>query len=142
MKPVFRTDLSMAILTLVSLFTGIQIHYAGHFQSHEVWHNWSVVHTIANIALLVIATIHIKQHRGFYKSLCNGKNISRRVKITMLVTTSFVVVALSGICLLAFVKGSGSSAGLAHYIMGIVFSALGMGHLAKRWKVFKKGVVK
>ena len=60
----------------------------------------------------------------------------------MLVTTSFVVVALSGICLLAFVKGAGSSAGLAHYIMGIVFSALGMGHLAKRWKVFKKGVVK
>ena len=140
MKPIFRTDLSMAVLTLVSLFTGVKIHYAGHFQSHEVWHNWSAVHTIANIALLVTATIHIKQHWGFYKSLI--KKINLRSKVTMLVTTSFVVVALSGIYLLVFVKGQGSSAGFAHYILGIAFSALGLGHLAKRWEVFKKGVSK
>ena len=140
MKPIFRTDLSMAVLTLVSLFTGVQIHYAGHFQSHEVWYNWSAVHTLANIALLVTATIHIKQHWGFYKSLI--KKINLRSKVTMLVTTSFVVVALSGIYLLVFVKGQGSSAGFAHYILGILFSALGLGHLAKRWTVFKKGVTK
>ena len=140
MKPIFRTDLSMAVLTLVSLFTGVKIHYAGHFQSHEVWHNWSAVHTLANIALLVTASIHIKQHWGFYKSLI--KKINLRSKVQMVFNTIFVVVALSGIYLLAFVKGQGSSAGFIHYILGIIFSALGLGHLAKRWTVFKKGVTK
>ena len=130
----------MAILTLISLFTGIQIHYAGHFQSHEVWYNWSAVHTIANIALLVTAIMHIKQHWGFYKSLI--KKINLRNKVTMLVTTSFVVVALSGIYLLAFVEGQGSSVGFAHYVLGLVFGVLGLGHLAKRWKVLKKGIVR
>ena len=142
MKPIFRTDLSMAVLTLVSLFTGVKIHYAGHFQSHEIWHNWSVVHFFATVALFVTAAIHIKQHWGFYKSLFKSKDFSRRSKITMFVTASFVAVALSGIYLLAFVEGQGSSAGFAHYILGIVFAVLGLGHLAKRWKVFKKGVSK
>ena len=140
MKPIFRTDISMAILTLASLFTGVKIHYAGHFQSHEVWHNWSAVHFFVNVALLATTIIHIKQHWGFYKSLVNKINL--RGKVTMLVTMSFTVVALSGIYLLAFVEGQGSAAGFAHYILGLAFVVLGLGHLAKRWKVFKKGIVK
>lgn len=140
MKPIFRTDLAMAVLALLSAFTGVQIHYAGHFQSHEVWHNWSVAHFFINVALLIVAIVHVKQHWGFYKTLI--KNINLRSKVTMMVTLSFSIVALSGIYLLIFVEGQGSSAGFVHYILGIVFTVFGLGHLAKRWRVFKKGVLK
>ena len=62
MKPIFRTDICLAILFVASLFTGIQIHFANDFQSHDIWHTWSVMHFFVNIAFLVTAIIHIKQH--------------------------------------------------------------------------------
>ena len=51
MKPIFKTDLALIVLGLLSLITGVAIHFAHHFLSHEVWHNWSVIHIIINILL-------------------------------------------------------------------------------------------
>ena len=77
MKPIFKTDLCLVILFAASLLTGIRIHYANDFQTHDVndfqthdvWHTWSVIHFFVNIALLVTAIIHIKQHWGWFKTL-------------------------------------------------------------------------
>ena len=142
MKPIFRTDLCMVILFIASLFTGIQAHYANDFQTHEIWHNWSVIHSFVNIAFLVTAIIHIKQHWGWYKSLFKARNFTLKSKITMLVTVLFVGTTLTGVLLLAIVDGQGSSMGFAHYVIGLIFSAIGLGHFIKRWKVFKKGIAK
>ena len=139
MKKVFRVDLSMAVLAAMSLFTGIQIHYADHFQSFEIWRIWSIVHVIISIALLVMILIHVKQHKAFFKTLFN--NIGIRKKVIMLLMMSFLIVLISGIILLMFIKGQGSSIGLVHWILGVMFWGLCLGHLAKRWKVFKKGVI-
>lgn len=142
MKPIFRTDLCMVILFVASLFTGIQIHYANDFQTHEIWHSWSVMHIVVNTALLVMASIHIKQHRGWYKSLFKARKFTVKSKITMLVSILFATTTLTGALLLAIVDGQGSSMGFAHYVVGLIFSAIGLGHFIKRWNVFKKGIAK
>ena len=90
MKPIFRTDLCLSILFVASLLTGIKIHYANDFQTHDIWHTWSVIHFFVNIALLVTAVIHIKQHWGWFKTLFKTSSFTLKSKITMLVTILFL----------------------------------------------------
>ena len=142
MKPIFRTDLCLSILFVASLLTGIKIHYANDFQTHDIWHTWSVIHFFVNIALLVTAIVHIKQHWGWYKTLFKASSLALKSKITMLVTILFLAVSITGVLLLAFVEGQGSSMGMAHYVIGLLFGVIGLGHFVKRWRVFKKGVAK
>lgn len=138
MKPIFRTDLSLAIFGLCSLVSGILIHYAGHFESHNVWHNLSVLHCFINVALVITIVIHIKQHWGWFKGLF--KKSSLKKKLAIFVTTAFLSVLLSGIYLLAFTDGQGTHAGLVHYWFGLFFGLLAILHLAKRWHMFHKGI--
>ena len=142
MKTIFRTDFCMVILFVASLFTGIKIHYANDFQSHDIWHTWSVIHFFVNIAFLVIAIIHIKQHWGWYKTLFKISSLALKSKITMLVTILFLATSITGVLLLLFINGQGSSMGMAHYVIGLIFGAIGLVHFIKRWKVFKKGIAK
>ena len=142
MKPIFRTDLWLSILFVASLLTGIKVHYANDFQTHDTWHTWSVIHFFVNIAILATAIIHIKQHLGWFKTLFKTSSFALKSKITMLVTILFLAVSVTGVLLLAFVEGQGSSMGMAHYVIGLLFGAIGLGHFIKRWRVFKKGVAK
>ena len=138
MKPIFRTDLSLAILGLGSLVSGILIHYAGHFESHNVWHNLSVLHFFVNVAFLITTMIHIKQHWGWFRGLL--KKSSLKKKVALFVTIAFLTVSLSGIYLLAFTEGQGTHAGVVHYVLGLIFGLLAILHLTRRWSVFRKGV--
>ena len=142
MKPIFRTDLMMALLFVASIYSGFEIHYAGHFQSHEVWHNWSVVHVVANVLFLVISIIHIKQHWNWYKSLIKRTSSKKPRIVTILLSLLFATTILSSIYLLLFAKGEGTSAGFFHYVVGIIFGVLSIGHFVKRWKVLKKSISK
>ena len=142
MKPIFRTDLCLAILFVASLLTGVKIHYANNFLTHDIWHTWSVIHFFVNIALLVTAVIHIKQHWGWFKTLFKTSSFALKSKITMLVTILFLATTITGVLLLLFIDGQGSLMGMAHYVIGLLFGAIGLGHFIKRWRVFKKGVVK
>ena len=47
---------------VVSAVTGIGLHIAGHGTSHEVWHNWAVIHVVASVLWLVSARSHIGRH--------------------------------------------------------------------------------
>lgn len=142
MKNIFKVDLLMLIFAVSSVFTGIQIHYANDFQTHEIWHNWSLIHVFVNVAFLIVGTLHIKQHWAWYKTLFKKGKFTLKSKITMLVSLSFLILTLSGIALLLFVEGQGSKIGFFHYVCGLIFGAIGLGHFIKRWKVFKKGVCK
>ena len=143
MKPIFRTDILLLILLILSLFTGVQIHYASHFQTCEILHNWSLLHTIANILLFVVAITHIKQHWAWFKTIVSS--LSRKSKVTIALSVIFVMVSVTGIFLLTCVnghKGCGgySRIGLIHYWLGILFGVVAFLHLIGRWKILKKGV--
>lgn len=142
MKKIFLTDLLMVIFSILSAFTGIKIHYANDFQTHEICHTWSVIHVLTNIALLIVAIKHIKQHWGWYKSLFKKNNLANKSKITILTTIIFAVTVITGTLLLLFINGQKSSMGFAHYIIGLLFGAMGLLHFIKRWKLFKKGIIK
>ena len=138
MKPIFKTDLALIVLGLLSLTTGVAIHFAHHFLSHGVWHNWSIVHIIINILLLIFVGFHVKQHWGWFKALV--KKSSFRKKISFFIMMAFIAVVLSGAFLLVFCKGQGSHAGLVHYYLGVLFSVLVIIHVARRFKVLIKGI--
>lgn len=138
MKPVFRTDLSLAILGFCSLASGILIHYAAHFESHDVWHNLSVLHFIVNIAFVIATIVHVKQHWVWFKG--PFKKSSLKKKITGFIAIAFLAASISGIYLLLFVNGQGSHAGLTHYWLGLIFGVLAILHLARRWHIFRKGI--
>ena len=81
MKPIFRTDLALVILGLSSLVTGILIHHSWHFAQHIEWHNWSVVHCVVNIALLIAVGFHIKQHKGWFKNIFKRSSLKAKMPI-------------------------------------------------------------
>lgn len=137
MKPVFRIDLLSAVSGLCTLVTGIMVHRAGHFSSHEVWHNWSVAHVITSIVFTAVIIIHIKQHRNWFAGLLKKSSLRRETAIV--VTVAFLAAALSGIYLLIFVEGQGSHAGIVHYAAGIILGICAAGHIAKRWSALAKG---
>ena len=140
MKAIFKTDILMAISYVATLYTGLEVHYAGHFQAHDVWHNWSLVHVLSCLSFTIVTAIHIRQHWAWYKNLF--KNATRKQKITLILTLLFGAVTLSGIGLIIFVDGQGSSFGLTHYKIGLIFSVFVIGHFIKRWSILKKGISK
>ncbi len=136
MNKVLRIDILMLALFVASLLTGVGIYYADHFQSHDEWHNWSVAHVVANLFFLVVAIVHIKQHWAWYKSLF--KSITRKSKVTIFVTVAFLCASISGIYLLLFADGQGTSEGLAHLWIGGIFGLSGILHFAMRCRILLK----
>lgn len=140
-KPLFVADLLMALLGVASAYTGVEIHYAGHFQEHSAWHGWSVVHVVINVAWLIVCFLHCKHHWAWYKSLFKGMpSCSRKSKITLIVNFLFAATAFTGIGLLLFAEGQGTHLGLHHYVIGIALTALCLGHFIKRFSILRKGL--
>lgn len=138
MKPIFRTDLFLVILTLASLVTGIFIHKADHFGTHQNYFFWSLVHCLVNFFLLIIIASHIKQHWAWFKKLLKKSSLKR--KMAVIVFVGFLLTLASGLLLLFTTNGQGTHEGIVHFWLGLTFTLLASAHLAKRWKVFKKGV--
>lgn len=138
MKSVIRTDIFCLLFFLLSLFSGVAVFCADCFFSHDVWHNWSVVHVVANIGFLVSAIIHIKQHWAWFKRIV--LLFEKRSKVTFVLSLMFVAVVLSGFYLLPFADGQGTVAGLVHFVLGLLFSLFALWHISKRWSVFLKGL--
>lgn len=124
----------------LSLYTGIELHIAGHGVDHEIWHNWAVLHVVVSLLFMTLGIFHVKSHWGWYKGLrtigCKGKR-----KVVLLLSVVFVLVIVSGLSLLFFVDGANSLIGLLHYQIGIVVGVLGILHILKRKQLLCKGVV-
>ena len=114
---IYFTDLILIPLFILSLYTGIKLHIAGHHANHEIWHNWTVFHTIASLLFTIFGIVHIKSHWGWYKGLkttgCKGKK-----KVVLLFSI--------------FVDGANSPTGLLHYKIGIATGVLAILHILKR----------
>ena len=125
MKKIFVIDWILFFVFVLSAFSGIGLHIAGHGNNHELWHNWAVFHVLGSFLFLITVIFHITTHRGWYKgAVRNG--LGKKSKIT-----AVVLVSVTGIILLG-VNGTNSDTGLLHYKIGIATIILCIGHILKR----------
>lgn len=141
MKRIFVIDWILMPLFILTTYTGMELHIAGHSKSHEIWHNWAVFHVIASLLFLVIVIFHIMTHWNWYKGIIS-RGIGKKSKVTIWLSAMFTFVAITGIILLNAEKAN-SPIGLWHYKIGILTSLFSIGHIFKRIPVlFKSPKVK
>ena len=130
MKKIFVIDWILFFAFILSAFSGIELHIAGHGSEHEIWHNWAVFHVLASLLFLIFAIRHIVTHRGWYKGIIRN-GIGRKSKVTVILSAVFVLVSITGIALLG-IDGANSLMGQWHYRIGIATIILSVGHVLKR----------
>lgn len=54
MKRIFIIDWWLALAFAITAYSGFELHIAGHFSTHEVWHNWAVCHTLASLTFIIL----------------------------------------------------------------------------------------
>ncbi len=136
---IYFTDWTLMSFFILSGYTGIELHLAGHGDNHEIWHHWALFHTVASLCFAVSGLIHIQSHWAWYKGLktagCKGKK-----KIVLLLSALFLSTVCTGVFLLVGVDGAHSPAGLLHYQTGMLTGVLGVFHLLKRRRFLQKGL--
>ena len=140
-RTLFLTDFLLLITFVPSSATGFILHWAGHQNYHELWHNWAVAHVISTLLLTILVAIHIYGHWGWYKSLFKG-GIKNKSRVTIVVSILFVVLTISGTFAFTVPEGPNSHIGIVHYIIGIISTIFFVGHIIKRHKIFFKGFLK
>ena len=50
MKRIFMIDWGLLPSFILSVYTGIELHVAGHGNNHEIWHDWAIFHVITTRA--------------------------------------------------------------------------------------------
>ena len=138
MKKILVIDWILIIAFVLSACSGIELHIAGHGNSHEVWHNWAVFHVLTSFLFFVAAIFHITTHWGWYKGIIKN-GLGKKSKITVVLSVVFFLVSVTGIILLG-VDGANSYIGLLHYKIGIVTIVLCIGHLLKRISLLRKSL--
>lgn len=138
MKKIFVIDWSLVFVFVLSAFSGIGLHIAGHGINHELWHNWAVFHVLTSFKFFVISIFHITTHWGWYKGIIKN-GLGKKSKITVVLSVVFFLVSVTGIILLG-VDGANSYIGLLHYKIGIVTIVLCIGHLLKRISLLRKSL--
>lgn len=126
-------DIAAIALTLAAIVTGFILH-------NEVWHShiydntalWAL-HEASGLVLLVAVILHCTQHSFWFRNYAKIK--PERKRVTTILLAIGVIVAATGVVLMC---GSHSeTVSHVHYVGAILFVALAIGHVAKRWKLFK-----
>lgn len=126
-------DLLSILALLAAIITGFKLH-------KEVWHLhvyddsflWGTHETIG-LTLLVLVAAHCIQHSFWFRNYSKIKVEKKRV--TAILLTIGIITAVTGILLMC---GSHSEfISHTHYAGAILFTAITIGHLAKRWKILK-----
>ena len=128
----------MVMAFALTAFSGFELHVAGHFSTHEVWHNWAVFHTLSSLAFIITGILHVQTHWGWYKGLIT-KGLGKKSRITVGLSLIYLITSVTGIVLLA-VEGANTGVGLWHYKIGIILTLVGVGHLVKRFPILRKSV--
>lgn len=136
---IYLTDLVLVPLFILTLYTGIKLHIAGHDVNHEIWHYWAVFHTIVSLLFTLFGILHVKAHWVWYKNL-KTKGIKGKSKIVLIFSFVFILVILTGVLLLLCIEGANSSTGLFHYKTGLITGVLGTLHMLKRSRFLLKGI--
>lgn len=140
MKKIFVIDWAMLFTFVATAATGFCNHIAGHNAEHWIWQNWSIIHSLVGAIFVTTGILHIKTHWGWYKGWIT-KGLGQKSHVTVILTAVYVAALLSGIILLG-VKGANTHIGLFHYKVGIVLTAIGLGHFLKRLPTLRKSLKK
>lgn len=140
-KAIFITDITAFVTLILSFFTGIMLHIAGHQDIHEIWHNWAVLHIAATLALTISIVIHIYGHWNWYRSLFR-QGLGNKSRVTVILSIVMLAAALSGDILLFLHRGPNTGLGICHYIIGIMLTVITLGHFFKRLHILVKGLRK
>ena len=68
-RTVIFTDIALVPTFVLTFYSGIKLHVAGHGTSHEVWHNFALFHIITSLLFLAACIMHIRSHAAWYKGL-------------------------------------------------------------------------
>ena len=126
-------DLLSMLALLAAIITGFKLH-------KEVWHLhvyddsflWGTHETIG-LMLLALVAAHCIQHSFWFRNYSKIKVEKKRV--TAILLTIGIITAVTGIVLMC---GSHSEfISHTHYAGAILFTAITIGHVAKRWKILK-----
>ena len=126
-------DLLSMLALLAAIITGFKLH-------KEVWHLhvyddsflWGTHETIG-LTLLALVAAHCIQHSFWFRNYSKIKVEKKRV--TAILLTIGIITAVTGIVLMC---GSHSEfISHTHYAGAILFTAITIGHVAKRWKILK-----
>lgn len=127
------TDLTAMVMLVCAVLTGFMLHSEVHhlYVYNDTW-LWAF-HIVAGMIVVLALTFHCVQHKFWFKNY--AKIPFNRKGITSLLFALAVVVAISGIILAC---GSHSNfVSIFHYVTAIAFTAFAIGHVAKRWKIFR-----
>lgn len=138
MKKIFVIDWILIFVFILSAFSGIKLHIAGHGNDHEQWHHWAVFHVLTSLLFFIAVLFHITTHEGWYKGLIRN-GIGKKSKGTVVLSVVFLLVTVTGVALLG-VNGANSDIGLWHYRIGIIATALSAGHILKRIPLLRKSL--
>ncbi|MBR5603483.1 MAG: DUF4405 domain-containing protein [Bacteroidales bacterium] len=137
---IFIVDLLLLTLFILTAISGFRMHIVGHGNSHFIWHNWAIVHTISTLFFTIATILHVYFHWNWYKGLF-FKPFGKKSKVTIIVSLLFLTLTISGF--LAFVpQGPNSNIGITHYKIGIVSTLFFIIHIIKRYKILFKGLFK
>lgn len=131
MKSTFKLEWLLQLTFVTTAVSGIGLHIAGHGAGHEVWHNWAAAHILSSLFWLISVAAHIRRRWNWYKAVVS-QGIGRKSRITMVLSAVFLIVAVTGIVLIACVDGADSTIGLWHYRIGFLLIAFSLIHIAKR----------
>ena len=110
-RTVIFTDIALVPTFVLTFYSGIKLHVAGHGTSHEVWHNFALFHIITSLLFLAACIMHIRSHAAWYKGLFQ-KGLGKKSRITF---------------------WTNSGIGMWHYRIGLTSSALMLIHISKRF---------
>lgn len=127
------TDLLAMASTLVLIATGVVLHVqVHHTQVYDDTFMWGC-HEVVGLLLMLLIACHGVQHAPWFKNY--AKIPANRKIVTTIFLALAVVMLVTGVLLMA---GSRSeSVSHIHYAGGILFVIIAVGHVAKRWKIFR-----
>lgn len=138
-KTIFLTDMLLLLALVPAFGSGFVLHWAGHQDSHELWHNWAMVHVFSTLLFTIAVAFHLYGHWGWYKSLFRN-GLKNKSRVTVLLTGLMFVEVISGNIVLIRHEGANSDLGLWHYGLGILLTVIVFGHFLKRHNLLFKGL--
>ena len=140
-KALFITDVAVLLTFLPASISGFLLHASGHNSVHEVWHNWAVIHIFSTLVFTIAVGVHIYGHLNWYKSLFQ-KELGNKSRVTIFLSLLMLATIITGNIVLFRHQGPNSHFGLWHYIIGILFTVIAIGHVLKRLKILINGLSK
>ena len=140
-KALFITDVAVLLTFLPASISGFLLHTSGHNDVHEVWHNWTVIHIFSTLVFTIAVGVHIYGHLNWYKSLFQ-KGLGNKSRVTIFLSLLMLATIITGNIVLFRHQGPNSHFGLWHYIIGILFTVIAIGHFLKRFKILRTGLNK